>query len=86
MENIGGILMLILIVFGFYFLFIRVKPKIPSFDKYIQDFPDCNSGSGIKCNKCGSKSIRNWGVRSKSDALRYHICNHCGTELYYSKR
>lgn len=57
---------------------------LPTLNKYLQNNPKCRTNSGIKCNNCGSKSIRNWGITHANSFLRMHNCNHCGITLYRS--
>jgi hypothetical protein len=58
--------------------------KICKHNEYIKENPQCNTGNGIKCFNCGSKSIRNWGKFGANSSFRVHICNHCGLHLYKS--
>jgi hypothetical protein len=53
-------------------------------DEYLEQNHECKTESGIKCLKCGGKSIKNWGLFSPVDSRRLFICNSCGTELYRS--
>ena len=55
-----------------------------SVDQYISKHPNSNSGSGISCLKCGSKSIRNTRINKADNLRRLHYCNSCGEQLYYS--
>lgn len=56
----------------------------PTVEKYIADNPECKTNQGLKCAKCGSKSIKNWGVHGPNGKRRLFTCNHCGTKLYRS--
>lgn len=56
----------------------------PTMEKYVTDNPECKTSQGLKCAKCGAKSIKNWGVHGANDSRRLFICNHCGTKLYRS--
>ena len=55
---------------------------LPFLDDYLEQNPGCKTPTGIQCSKCGSKSIRNWGVFSAQSEERIFICNSCGTNLY----
>lgn len=33
----------------------------PTMEKYVTDNPECKTSQGLKCAKCGAKSIKNWG-------------------------
>ena len=57
---------------------------LPTVDQYLEAHPELGKGQGIACIKCGSKSIRSWGVANGDDKRRKHSCNSCGTELYRS--
>jgi|GEM_PF-1347166 len=85
----SGIWPLLAIGFLFYLMFIRPAKKawfnLPTLDQYLSKNPTCNTGLGIKCCYCGSKSIRNWGQRAANDWRRVHICNGCGRKLYRSQ-
>jgi hypothetical protein len=56
--------------------------SMPTASSYAQDFPSCKTSNGYRCNQCGSRSIRNWGVNGANDPDRVFICNHCGVRLY----
>jgi hypothetical protein len=56
----------------------------PTVDEYMATHSESNQGKGIFCIKCGSRSIRSWGVSNTSDARRLHICNSCNSGLYRS--
>lgn len=56
--------------------------KIPTLEEYTTQNPECKIKNGFKCNNCGSRSIKNWGVDSFNDKKRSHICNQCSTTLY----
>jgi len=58
--------------------------NLPTLEGYRKAHPDCMTNRGIKCNQCGSPSIKNWGLRHANDERRQHICNHCNTTLYRS--
>jgi DNA-directed RNA polymerase subunit RPC12/RpoP len=58
---------------------------VPTLEEYLQKHPNCETGSGIKCANCGSKSIRSLGVTGANDARRRHSCNHCGVVLYKTR-
>ncbi len=57
---------------------------IPTVDEYLKQNPKCNTGYGIRCVKCGSKSIKKQGLINSNSYLRVHVCNHCGERLYKS--
>ena len=80
-------------ILGFFLLFISPLVLLfigkgyrswPTVDQYLEKNPELGQGQGIACSKCGSKSIRNWGVANGDDKRRLHSCNTCGTELYRS--
>ncbi len=56
--------------------------RIPSLDEYLFANPSCKTPRGIKCNQCGSSSIKNWGMDRADDYQRKHVCNHCNATLY----
>ena len=56
----------------------------PTIDQYLSEHPACKTSNGVRCAKCGSGSIKNWGVSNPSDSRRLFICNHCGEHLYRS--
>ena len=66
-----------------YYLSSRYKDWL-TIDEYILKHPETNTGSGISCIKCGSKSIRNIGISHIKSKRRIHSCNSCGAELYRS--
>lgn len=49
---------------------------------YAKKYPQNKTQSGYSCNRCGSRSIRNWGVDGATDTNRVFICNHCNAHLY----
>lgn len=55
---------------------------MPSPQQYAKEYPNCKTLSGYSCNRCGSRSIRNWGVDCATDTKRIFICNHCNAHLY----
>lgn len=71
------------IVFVFVLEYKKWK-SIPTIKDYLARHPECKTGQGIKCVNCGSKSIKNWGLKSSNDQRRLFICNHCGANLYRS--
>lgn len=86
-----GILMLLLIFSGVYFILIRPavlkQRKIrnaPDLNEYLRQNPHCKTDNGIKCIHCGSKSIRNLGLTGAASHERIHLCNSCGEKLYKS--
>ena len=62
----------------------KVKKFLPTLPEYLETNPMCQTKTGIKCKVCGSKSIKNWGIRNRHDQYRMFICNHCDTHLYRS--
>ena len=75
---------------GFYLIFlhppIALWRSYPTLDDYLRDQQgQTNPTKGVSCIVCGSRSLKNWGVRGAHDRLRLHICNNCGTTLFRSK-
>ena len=62
----------------------KVKRLLPTLPEYLDENQECRTETGIKCKVCGSKSIKNWGIRNRHDQYRMFICNHCDTHLYRS--
>lgn len=58
--------------------------QMPTLSAYIESNPHAKTNNGIKCNVCGSRSIKNWGLFNAQSYQRIFSCNHCGTELYRS--
>ncbi len=87
-DLFSNLLPLIIIVAIIYFIFFRRGNKeyntLPTLEEYLSSNPGCQTNHGIKCNKCNSNSIKNWGIASENDQRRFHICNHCNTKLYKS--
>lgn len=84
-------LFLIAIFFALGFLLLarftepyRISKKTFTLQQYVERYPSVKMGSGIKCIKCSSLSIKNWGLRGADDHRRIFICNHCNTRLYRS--
>ena len=42
----------------------KAKRLLPTLPQYLQSHPECKTDTGIKCRVCGSKSIKNWGIRT----------------------
>ena len=61
MEYITFII-LILIILSIYKKGSKSYFDIPTVDEYLEQNPQCNTGYGIRCVKCGSKSIKNQGL------------------------
>jgi hypothetical protein len=82
----GSFLVLIIFLGMIYFIFKIFQSyfDMPKLNEYLKEHPKCNTGNGIKCINCGSKSIRNWGKFGPNSSFRVHICNHCGLHLYRS--
>lgn len=84
---LSNLLPLVIIGLVIYFIFFRGNKeykKLPTLVEYLKENPDCKTNHGIKCNKCNSNSIKNWGISNENDVRRFHICNHCNTKLYKS--
>lgn len=60
----------------------RFWRSLPTLDEYLEEHPECNTGKGISCCTCGSRSIRNWGIAGADDWRRSFVCNHCGNYLH----
>lgn len=60
----------------------RFWRSLPTLDEYLEENPNCRTGKGIACSKCGGRSIRNWGLTRADDLRRCFVCNHCGTYLH----
>lgn len=56
----------------------------PTMDEYLTKNPECKTRNGLMCSRCGSGSIKNWGLFGSEDTQRLFICNHCGENLYRS--
>ena len=54
---------------------------LPTFDEYSQQLDAHLRGTGGVC-KCGSRSLKNWGLASRNDDRRILRCNHCGEQVY----
>lgn len=63
----------------------RKWSKTLSIEDYSKQNPEAKTPHGMACAFCGSRSIRNWGIRGPHSKKRLHICNHCGKTLYRSK-
>lgn len=59
--------------------------KAATIEEYSKHNPGAKTPHGMTCAFCGSRSIRNWGIRDQNSKKRLHICNHCGKTLYRSK-
>ena len=80
MEYITFII-LILIILSIYKKGSKSYFDIPTVDEYLEQNPKCNTGYGIRCVRCGSKSIKNQGLINSNSYFRVHVCNHCGERL-----
>ncbi len=58
----------------------------PDLQRYLSQHPLCRTRLGVRCFHCGSDSARDWGLISRGDSRRLHICNDCSTTLYRSSR
>ncbi len=54
-------------------------------DDYLKKFPDANTGRGIACGHCGSRSLRNMGWQNATDTKRLVSCNSCSSNLYHAE-
>ncbi len=79
-----ALIILILVILNIYEKCSDSYFDIPTVDEYLEQNPQCNTGYGIRCVKCGSKSIKNQGLINSNSYLRVHVCNHCGERLYKS--
>jgi len=55
---------------------------LPTLDEYLRLYPNSKTNSGISCNHCQTRSIKNWGISGPNSLKRVHICNHCNSKLY----
>lgn len=58
--------------------------SVPDLQRYLSQHPRCRTRRGVQCFHCGSDSARNWGLKSRGDSRRLHICNGCSATLYRS--
>ena len=80
-------LLTLITIIGLIYLIFKISRLYydnPTLQEYVEQNPQCNTGNGIKCFNCGSKSIKNWGITNPNSYNRIHICNHCGIQLYRS--
>ena len=87
-EVIWPLLWLSLFVYGIYRA--AIAPALRwgralTIEEYAKQNPETKTQNGMTCVFCGSRSIRNWGIRDENSKKRLHICNHCGKTLYRSK-
>ncbi len=87
MGNIGGefwlfFLALAAIAAAWAYMQYFEWSALPTLDEYLEKYPDCKSGRGVRCNVCNGHSFRNWGVFGPESTHRKFICNSCGTSLY----
>ncbi len=54
-------------------------------EDYLKKFPDANTGQGIACGHCGSRSLRNMGWQNATDTKRLVSCNSCSSNLYHAE-
>lgn len=83
--TVGFVVIFILIVTLVTIIAIKTYTRwrsLPTFDEYVRLYPHAKTNHGIKCFKCNSGSIKNWGLTNANDSKRKFICNHCGTTLY----
>lgn len=76
-----------IVIFGIYKTIApsRRWAKTATIEEYSKQNPGAKTPHGMVCASCGSRSIRNWGIRDENSKKRLHICNHCGKTLYRSK-
>ncbi|WP_144409934.1 hypothetical protein [Cupriavidus basilensis] len=60
--------------------------SVPDLQRYLSQHPQCRTRRGIRCFHCSSDKARNWGLESRGDSRRLHICDGCSTALYRSVR
>lgn len=63
----------------------ELKDKTLTLQAYIEKYPHCATGRGIRCAACGATSIKNWGFEGAADTRRIFLCNHCNTRLYWAE-
>ena len=83
MESLLTLFAIVVLVWIIFKVF-KSYFDMPTLNEYVKEYPHCNTGNGIKCVNCGSKSIRNWGKFGANGSFRVHICNHCCWHLYRS--
>ena len=75
----------VFIILGcFYFLIFpdRDWKKWLTLEQYWQSYPHCKTGDGVKCYKCGSRNIRQYGYEKSDDHRLNNRGNHIsGREL-----
>lgn len=59
--------------------------KLPEFNQYILDHPQCKLPNTVACYNCGADKITHHGLLFKRSKLRYYICTICGTSLFRFK-
>lgn len=88
-QTVVSSLPFVLGALGIYFFIIRPPiafwRSFPTLDEYLQAQGSKRPAQGVTCIYCGSRSIKNWGVRGADDRLRLHICNNCGNTLFRSR-
>jgi len=93
--NIGiagiGLFVLALIIISVLVIWFIVRlsrkySSIPTYDQYIDTYPESKTENGITCRKCGSTHMGTKRVcHTPASALFLHICDSCGTTLFRSK-
>lgn len=63
----------------------RQWERWPTVDQYLESYPKCSKGDGIRCHKCGSNHIRHYSYSERGDDRRIHRCDQCMTYLYRSE-
>lgn len=91
MKKILDLIGVVLLLYGVVFFLTRtmrhvrrIKKDTLTFTQYVKNHPEAQTPRGIKCIRCNSRSIKNWGVTGATDHRRVFICNHCNTRLYRS--
>ncbi len=54
-----------------------------TYERYVQDNPQCAGPRGVTCFKCQSPRIHTKNLMQRT-YTREHHCGQCGTTLYYS--
>jgi len=74
---IGMGLMCAFIAFCFY-RELAAHRSLPTLREYFEEFPECETGRGVRCCECGSGSI--WQHKTVWGPI--FECRHCGEQLY----
>lgn len=70
-------------LFGAYFAYCFYRAyathrSLPTLRDYFDEFPECETGRGVRCCECGSASI--WQHKTVWGPI--FECRHCGELLY----